>query len=252
MRLNGKSVVITGAGSGVGRASALLFAAEGANVVCADVVAERVHETVELVTAKGDTAVPCVCDVTNEQDVRAAIDAAIETSGPTRHHVQQRRRRDAASRDGVRRPHRRRLGSPDGHQPARRVLRDEAGRDHVQGAGRRRRDREHRVGRGHGRLGRHRLRRHQGRCPPTDPGRGHRGRTARHPRERHLPGRDADHQLQRQHQLRGGREHGGRVASARTDHHPEDCAAAALFLASDEAANLTGVSLPVDGGYIAR
>jgi NAD(P)-dependent dehydrogenase (short-subunit alcohol dehydrogenase family) len=33
---------------------------------------------------------------------------------------------------------------------------------------------------------------------------------------------------------------------------PEDCAAAALFLASDEAANLTGVALPVDGGYIAR
>jgi enoyl-[acyl-carrier-protein] reductase (NADH) len=33
---------------------------------------------------------------------------------------------------------------------------------------------------------------------------------------------------------------------------PEDCAAAALFLASDLAANITGVALPVDGGYVAR
>jgi NAD(P)-dependent dehydrogenase (short-subunit alcohol dehydrogenase family) len=79
--LQGKSVVITGAGSGVGRASALLFTSEGATVVCADVIAERVDETVELVTTNGGAAVPCVCDVTNEHDVRAAIDAAIEASG---------------------------------------------------------------------------------------------------------------------------------------------------------------------------
>ena len=40
MSIDGKSVVITGAGSGVGRASALRFAAEGARVVCADIMAD--------------------------------------------------------------------------------------------------------------------------------------------------------------------------------------------------------------------
>jgi NAD(P)-dependent dehydrogenase (short-subunit alcohol dehydrogenase family) len=81
MLLDGKSVVITGAGSGVGRASALAFAAEGARVVCADVQGDWAKETVRLVEADGGTALPVTCDVTNEGDVRAAIDAAVGANG---------------------------------------------------------------------------------------------------------------------------------------------------------------------------
>lgn len=81
MLLEGKSVVITGAGSGVGRASALRFAREGARVVCADVRDDWCRETVELVTEAGGIAVAQHCDVTVEADVAAAVDAAVEHFG---------------------------------------------------------------------------------------------------------------------------------------------------------------------------
>ncbi len=81
MLLSEKSVVITGSGSGVGRASALLFAREGARVVCADIEAEWAKETVSLIEAVGGTAIAWTCDVTKEQDVVAAIAAAVETFG---------------------------------------------------------------------------------------------------------------------------------------------------------------------------
>lgn len=75
--LEGKSAVITGAGSGVGRASALLFASEGAKVVCADVMEDWAKETVRLVEEQGGTAVAASCDVTKEADVQAAIAATV-------------------------------------------------------------------------------------------------------------------------------------------------------------------------------
>jgi NAD(P)-dependent dehydrogenase (short-subunit alcohol dehydrogenase family) len=81
MELEGKSVVITGAGSGVGRASALRFAREGARVVCADVVEDWAKETVRLVDEEGNTAVVAVCDVTREDDVARAIAAAVAGFG---------------------------------------------------------------------------------------------------------------------------------------------------------------------------
>lgn len=81
MQLEDKSVVITGSGSGVGRASARLFAAEGARVVCADVQAEWVKETVRLIEADGGTAQAQVCDVTVESDVRDAVAAAVDSFG---------------------------------------------------------------------------------------------------------------------------------------------------------------------------
>ena len=56
MQLEGKSIVVMGAGSGVGRASALRFAEEGAKVVVADVDLERAKETVRLIEAAGGTA----------------------------------------------------------------------------------------------------------------------------------------------------------------------------------------------------
>ncbi len=81
MLLSDKSVVITGAGSGVGRASALLFAQEGANVVCADIQAEWAKETVALIEAAGGTAKAQTCDVTAESDVIEAIAAAADSFG---------------------------------------------------------------------------------------------------------------------------------------------------------------------------
>src|SRR5215217_6065732 len=76
-----KAVVITGAGSGVGRASAELFAQHGARVVCADVRGEWVEETVRRVDAASGDAMAVSCDVARPGDVDAAIDAAIQAYG---------------------------------------------------------------------------------------------------------------------------------------------------------------------------
>ena len=81
MRLPNKSVVITGAGSGVGRASAVRFAAEGAKVVVADVRDDWAAETVRLIAEAGGTALAAKCDVTSEPDVEGAIAAAVEAWG---------------------------------------------------------------------------------------------------------------------------------------------------------------------------
>lgn len=81
MLLEGKTAVITGAGSGVGRAAALLFARNGAKVVCADVVDDRNAETVELVRAEGGEAVAVHCDVRHEDHLEAAIKAAVDHWG---------------------------------------------------------------------------------------------------------------------------------------------------------------------------
>jgi NAD(P)-dependent dehydrogenase (short-subunit alcohol dehydrogenase family) len=81
MLLDGKSVVITGAGSGVGRASALRFAREGARLVCADVRDDWAKETVRLVEGEGGVATAQRCDVTVEADVVAAIEAAVAQHG---------------------------------------------------------------------------------------------------------------------------------------------------------------------------
>ena len=81
MQLSEKSVVITGSGSGVGRAAALLFAAEGANVVCADVQEDWVKETARLIEAQGGSAIAQRCDVTKEAEVEGAVAAAAAAFG---------------------------------------------------------------------------------------------------------------------------------------------------------------------------
>jgi len=81
MRLEGKTALITGAGSGMGRAMAERFTAEGASVLLADVVKERVDEVVQAITAAGGTAVGVTVDVSNEADVDRMIDTAVERFG---------------------------------------------------------------------------------------------------------------------------------------------------------------------------
>lgn len=79
--LDGKVAVVTGAGSGVGRASALRFAEEGANVVVADIDLDHAKETVGLIEAAGGTAVPVGVDVADEEQVRGMVAAAVDWFG---------------------------------------------------------------------------------------------------------------------------------------------------------------------------
>jgi NAD(P)-dependent dehydrogenase (short-subunit alcohol dehydrogenase family) len=75
-RLEGKSVIITGAGSGIGRAASLLFTKEGAKLIAVD-RAEGVKETVEQVRKAGGTAEAVMADAGSEKDVIAFIDKAV-------------------------------------------------------------------------------------------------------------------------------------------------------------------------------
>jgi NAD(P)-dependent dehydrogenase (short-subunit alcohol dehydrogenase family) len=79
-RLEGKSVIITGAGSGIGRAATLLFAREGAKLIAVD-RSEAVKDTVEQVKKAGGTAEAVTADVGSEKDVIGFIDGALATYG---------------------------------------------------------------------------------------------------------------------------------------------------------------------------
>ena len=80
-RLAGRSVLITGAGSGLGRESALLFATEGANVVVTDLVPARVDRVVEQVRAAVGAAVGATADVRVAQHSVDAVALAVRTYG---------------------------------------------------------------------------------------------------------------------------------------------------------------------------
>jgi NAD(P)-dependent dehydrogenase (short-subunit alcohol dehydrogenase family) len=81
MRLADKVVLITGAGSGLGRESSVLFAAEGARVAVVDIDADRAKETATFVEQAGGTAIPLVADVSAESEIAAAVDATIGQFG---------------------------------------------------------------------------------------------------------------------------------------------------------------------------
>lgn len=74
MRFSNKCVVVTGSGSGIGRSIALCFAAEGANVVVADINLDAAGETVRLIEeAKKGSGVACRTDVSNPDSVQALV-----------------------------------------------------------------------------------------------------------------------------------------------------------------------------------
>jgi NAD(P)-dependent dehydrogenase (short-subunit alcohol dehydrogenase family) len=80
-RLADKVAVITGAGSGIGRVAAQLFASEGASIVVADVVAEAASDTAATITAAGGHAVAVTVDVADEEAVGDMVEAAVGTFG---------------------------------------------------------------------------------------------------------------------------------------------------------------------------
>ncbi|MDZ7915198.1 MAG: SDR family NAD(P)-dependent oxidoreductase [Rhodococcus sp. (in: high G+C Gram-positive bacteria)] len=80
----GSRAVVTGAGSGIGRAFALELARRGGEVMCADISLPRAQETVELIDALGGTGYAVECDVSIRENVEElALRAGVEFDGPT-------------------------------------------------------------------------------------------------------------------------------------------------------------------------
>ena len=77
----GKTIVITGAASGIGRATALIFAREGANVVCADINEQGARATAEAVKGKGSQALALAVDVTKRAEIDDMVKRALEAFG---------------------------------------------------------------------------------------------------------------------------------------------------------------------------
>jgi NAD(P)-dependent dehydrogenase (short-subunit alcohol dehydrogenase family) len=80
-RFTDRTVLVTGAGSGIGRTTALAFAAEGAQVVVAGRRREPLDETVSLIERAGGKALAVTADVSRAADIQAVIDAAVDRFG---------------------------------------------------------------------------------------------------------------------------------------------------------------------------
>jgi NAD(P)-dependent dehydrogenase (short-subunit alcohol dehydrogenase family) len=80
-RFAGKVAFVTGAASGIGRATALAFAREGAGVGVADVAEQASRETARLIEQAGGQAVAVRCDVTRSEDVQAALRTTVDAFG---------------------------------------------------------------------------------------------------------------------------------------------------------------------------
>jgi NAD(P)-dependent dehydrogenase (short-subunit alcohol dehydrogenase family) len=80
-RLNGKVAIVTGAGRGIGRATAKLFAAEGARVAILSLTPANVDSAVADIQATGGTALGVVCDVSDADQIKAAVDKVVWAYG---------------------------------------------------------------------------------------------------------------------------------------------------------------------------
>src|SRR5436190_12837104 len=81
MRLENKKAIVTGGAGGIGRATALAFAAEGAKVAVVDLRADAAEAVVEEIRAAGGTAVAIAADVSNEDDIQRIIATTVEEFG---------------------------------------------------------------------------------------------------------------------------------------------------------------------------
>lgn len=76
-----KVVLITGAGNGIGRATALAFAQQGASIVVADINRDDGEKTTAMITEAGGAATFVLCDVTKDHDVQSMVNVTLETYG---------------------------------------------------------------------------------------------------------------------------------------------------------------------------
>ncbi|MCB0910035.1 MAG: SDR family oxidoreductase [Propionibacteriaceae bacterium] len=81
MRLAEKVAIVTGGGGGIGRATAVAFAAEGAKVVVVDINPDAAQATADQVTATGGTALAAPADVSSEADIKAVVAATVDAFG---------------------------------------------------------------------------------------------------------------------------------------------------------------------------
>jgi NAD(P)-dependent dehydrogenase (short-subunit alcohol dehydrogenase family) len=79
--LPGKTIIVTGAGGGIGRAASVVLATAGANVIVTDISKEAGNATVEAVRSAGGTAAFVQADLAKEDEVRAIVERAIATYG---------------------------------------------------------------------------------------------------------------------------------------------------------------------------
>lgn len=80
-RFAGKVAFVTGATSGIGRATAIAFAREGASVVVTDILEKGVQETARLIEELGSRTLAVTCDVREADDIKAAVDQAVGAFG---------------------------------------------------------------------------------------------------------------------------------------------------------------------------
>src|SRR5687768_5436860 len=81
MRLSGKVAIITGAGRGIGQATAVKFGKEGAKVVSCDVNADLAYQTSQLVTAEGGEATGYQMDVRDKESIARVVEAVVAKYG---------------------------------------------------------------------------------------------------------------------------------------------------------------------------
>ncbi len=80
-RFKSKTVLVTGAGSGIGRAAALRMGAEGGNIYCVDLDAASASDVAGEITAAGGAATAHACDVSDEAGVKACVEACVQRYG---------------------------------------------------------------------------------------------------------------------------------------------------------------------------